>query len=151
MSDFGKFITSLRSSLNITTLAPRCCLNAKPGLFDPKLRSEKISKPNPNSDLIFFAPAIPSVCNANLSPLNSLGPNGSFSMMRPPIHGMPAQIMSNMIPTSSSSAPNFLQMEDAPPLPPTPAAAFAAYQGFFKFLFFKKILRWRIKRYEGRK
>ncbi|CAK5108111.1 unnamed protein product [Meloidogyne enterolobii] len=56
------------------------------------------------------------------------GPNGSFPMMRPPIHGMPAQIMSNMIPTSSSSAPNFLQMEDAPPLPPTPAAAFAAYQ-----------------------
>jgi len=73
-------------------------------------------------------------------------------MMRPPIHGMPAQIMSNMIPTSSSSAPNFLQMEDAPPLPPTPAAAFAAYQGFFRLIFLKKIfLRWRIKRYEGRK
>lgn len=49
-------------------------------------------------------------------------------MMRPPIHGMPAQIMSNTIPSSSSQT--FLQMDDAPPLPPTPAAAFAAYQGF---------------------
>jgi hypothetical protein len=50
------------------------------------------------------------------------GPNGAFPMMRPSIHGMPTQITSNMI-------PNSLPVDDAPPLPPTTAAAFAAYQG----------------------